>query len=787
MRSTKVVIFFLLIGFISGMYAQSYSICGFIKDARTGEALIAAVVYDSTTQVSAISNEKGYFCIRVSEEVRQLSFSYLGYREAIRKITELKGGNIIIRMEPNLNVLKEIVVKAPPVYERTLSGTNSIPINTIKTLPSFTGEPDLLKAVTYLPGVSGGKEGQSALYVRGGSRDQNLILLDGATMYNVNHFGGFISLFNPEVLKKVDVYKGTFPARYGDRLSSVLDVRTKDGNRQYWDGNFNIGLVSSSLLLEGPVKKDKSSVLLAARSSYYGLLTLPAKIRINSGTPGDYYSISFYDINMKYSQQVGRTGSFYIHGYVGHDGSRYQEFIPENDHFDTRQKQQTFSGSIGYTRSVGNRGFMTTGLYWTRYAYRFVDTSFQQKIFGTDELIASDNRHSKSRLQELRWKTLFDFWLQKHHLKAGWELARFQYKFGQGFGYVNTARDFADPASVVVTDSLSVQLFSVAHRAGEAALFFEDEHNLSPRLKINVGLRGSIYRYLNKRTDYRSVEPRASVRMLVSKNASLKLGYAYVTQYTHLLLDRDEAFVRERWVSVTDEIEPQHVHQFSLGYFTRLGNIDLSTEAYYKKMNGLTASKPPLKYEPDLTRWEDFISTGGKGKSYGLEVLVEKNSGKFTGALAYTLSWTSRQFADLNFGRSFPFTYDRRHVLNVIGSFPIPSRKLKVSFNWTLQSGEAFSIPVGYIQTNPFFYGYLVYDGINNGRLPYYHRLDISLQRKWVGKSGRVKRFSLNIYNVYNRQNALSIYVDQNNKIKQISQFPIIPTISYGIQFSKNK
>ncbi len=771
---------FLLISLAKQTQAQSsYSVCGFIKDARTGEALIAAVCFDSISEISAISNEKGYFCIKVNENSHQLSFSYLGYKTQSQPITKLNGGSCIINMEPNLNILNEVVVREAPLYKRTLSGINTIPISTIKTLPSFLGEPDILKAVTYLPGVAGGKEGSSSLLVRGGSRDENLILLDGATLYNTNHFGGFISMINPEIIKKVDIYKGAFPSRYGDRLSSVLDIRAKDGNEHKWKGNFNVGLISSSLLLEGPVKKEKSALLLAIRSSYYDLLTLPGRLRFNAGSEDQLLSISFYDVNLKYSQHVGNTGSFYIHSYLGNDFNRYAERLGL-DHFDNSQKQRTKAMSIGYTQGLGRRGFLSSSLHLTNYYSRFLDAGYQDMHYALNHTTVSDERKFRSNVQELKWKTLFDFWLKRHHLKTGMEISHFQYDFGLNFESITTEND-------IISDTLSADLFSVIHNANEAAVFIEDEYAISPKMNINLGLRASKYTYLNKKTTYSSLEPRAALRMMLSKQSSIKLGYAYVTQYAHLLLERQEEFEIERWVSSTDKVPPQRAHQYSFGIFTKIGNIDIGAETYYKKMHGLTESKPPLKIDPDFTKWEDFISVKGKGEAYGLELLAEKNIGKFTGSVAYTLSWNFRQFADQNFGRRYPFTYDRRHILNVVGSFPIPTRKLKISFSWTFQSGDAFSLPTGYIQDNPLFAGYLTYDGKNNGRLPAYHRLDLSVQRKWAAKNGRIKRLTLNLYNAYNRQNALSIYIGSDNKIKQISQFPIIPTISYGIQFSKKK
>jgi TonB dependent receptor/TonB-dependent Receptor Plug Domain len=774
--------FFLFLFFLlnfSSAFGQ-YRVSGYLRDAANGELLIGVKCLDSLSGISTRTNEQGFFILSGKNETFFVQCSYLGYNSATFRLIA-KDSVVTLRLLEG-QLINEVKITAERAYQRTMPGLTSIPVAKIKSMPSFSGEPDVLKAITFIPGFQNGREGYSNLHVRGGGRDQNLILLDGAPIYNQNHAGGFLSLFNSEVLKKVDVYKSGFPARYGDRLSSVLDIRVKDGNLTKRTGKSSIGVVTSSLSLEGPLAKGKASYLIAARYFNFDLVTLRNRLKVKRNKFGDYIKYGFFDINAKINRNFKNDSRLYINLYFGGDNNNSVSlFATQNERSANKSwiKINNITASLGYSKPWGPRSFWQISLHQSFYKAEFGNSTKSKKVNSLQNYASENSNISHSGLSDTRLRFQVDTWVSnKHHLIYGIEGIAFRYDFG-----VDTRNKFTTQDTLSVENGFSLQ--SEPYQTAEVAIFAEDDWHISKKISINYGIRYSSYRALKPSPiRYQSPEPRIALRQLVNERSSVKLAYTYMGQYQHQLIEKVGGFERERWVSASALVPPQRAQQVSLGWYSALESIktEYSIEAYYKKMSGLVESKTILRFTPDYSRWENAIYQNGKGTTYGTEFSLQKEGKKFSGTAAYTLSWNFRQFAEIDNGQKFPFTYDRRHILMLTGTYEM-SKLWQFAANFSLQTGEAFSVPAGYVKANDFFNYYQAYSTKNNGRLPVYHRLDIAFHKNWISPKWKTPmRFSFNVYNAYNRKNAVFMYI-KANKLHIISQFGILPSISYGFNF----
>ena len=786
---------FLLMPLVSSLpsraqQANQLTISGYARDAATGENLIGVAVVAPGTGLGTSTNTYGFYSLTLpapapGDSVRLLA-SYLGYQRLRWAAPGTGSRTHTFRLPPlavELAGAEVIGSREEKIAQTTRMGTINVPVSQIKLLPALMGETDVLKVLQLLPGVQSGGEGTSGLYVRGGSPDQNLILLDGTPVYNASHLFGFFSVFNADALNNVELIKGGFPARYGGRLSSVLDISMKEGNTQQFHGEGAIGLIASRLTLEGPIKKDTASFLLSARRTYIDLLVRPLITAATDGVTAGYF---FYDLNAKLNWKVTGRDRLYLSAYTGYD----KFYARTND-----QREQP--GDYSQNNSNLGWGNLTAGLRWNRVLNNqlFMNTHFTYSKYQFNVGIEQEDRYHNgtdvrtdkyalrylSNIRDLSLKTDFDYVPSANHYLR--------------FGGQYILHSFRPGASQVKdnTTALDSRLNSVAHTlASEAAGYLEDDFRATERLKINAGLRLS--GLLVEGKGYAGVEPRLAARYLLTDEWALKAAYARTTQYIHLLTNSGIGLPTDLWVPATARVAPQRAQQWSVGAARTLRwhdeDYELSLEAYYKPMRNLIEYRQGASFLGTTdNNWEDKV-TSGTGRAYGAELFVQKKSGRTTGWLGYTLAWSNRRFPELNQGQRFPYKYDRRHdaSLVIIHQF---SPALTLSGTWVYGTGNTVTLSEA-----RYSLGAGTYDdyGSRNGyRMRAYHRLDLDLSKTKKKRWGAVVN-SFSLYNAYSHRNPYYIYLDsgsqdQNGNVlkkagyRQISLFPIIPSFSKSFKF----
>ncbi|WKN43987.1 TonB-dependent receptor [Tunicatimonas pelagia] len=788
--------------------AQSYTLSGYVRDAQTGEPLIQATVI-SSTHGGTTTNRYGYYSLTIpgvetsAADSLQLRFSYVGYAPQTLRLPLQE--DIIINVELTAsNLLEEVIVEAPEalVHQRTQMSVLSITPEQVARMPALLGEADVLKSLQLLPGVQSGNEGTAGLYVRGGSPDQNLILLDGVPVYNVSHLFGFFSVFNPSSVSYVELIKGGFPARYGGRLSSVLDIRMKEGNMKQFAGEASLGIISGSASIEGPIIKDRASFIISGRRTYLDLIAQPLLNEfVNDDEEGqvNYY---FYDLNAKVNARLGKKHHLYLSAYAGQDEgaisderSRLLEGVQTNsrDNFDLAWGNLTTALRWNYT--IAPRWFSNTTLTYSRYDYNN-DVTYETIRSGnlTNDIEAAlDSAYNFSRQ---RYRSSIEDWAgrvdvnftpnPKHDIQFG--ASAIHHTFNPGA--VNYVFDTLASDDVIAGDTL---LGSAIIEAWETFVYLEDQWQPSPRFGMNLGVHASAFQVEGE--TYTSLQPRVSMRYLLAKSLALKASYAQMAQFIHLLTNSGLGLPTDLWVPATERIRPQRAWQAAVGLAKTLRNgLQVSLEGYYKEMDNLLEYRDGADFLNIEEDWQDKVVVG-EGRSYGAELLVEQRAGKLTGWVGYTLSWTDRQFDEVNFGERFPFRYDRRHDISVTTSYQWTS-KLTASANWVFGTGQAITLPVSSydpIELADFYFRDVVSEGDveeirgrNGFRMQPYHRLDVNIQHSKEKKWGE-RVWTIGIYNAYNRRNPF--FIDRDtlpNRRKQFVQytlFPILPAISYKLRF----
>jgi hypothetical protein len=790
MRNRLWLLCILMSGFIplsAQTNTQKFTISGTVYEKGSGETLLGVVVMHEQLNIGTTTNAFGFYSITLPAGEVTLLYRYVGFNT--QSITFQLDKNIRqdIHLE-NSATLSEVVISAEKqerISEESRMSTIEIPVDQIKDIPALLGEKDVLKAVQLLPGVQKGTEGNAGFYVRGGGPDQNLIILDDATVYNANHLFGFFSLFNGDALKSIELTKGGFPARYGGRLSSVLEMRMKDGNKEEFKGEAGIGLISSRLTLEGPVVKGKSSFLVSGRRTYLDILTRPLiAMASSSGETGGYF---FYDLNAKYNHVINDKNRLYVSGYFGKD-----KFY--------------FRYSAGDTKSKGDfRWGNATAT--TRWNHIFNDKVFANTsvIFTHYQFGIGTNEKSKTDEYSLRFSSGIQDWSVKydldyvpnpnHYIRVGALLTYHRFR----------------PSATVVKGTYFDDIESKVNiiQSFENGIYAEDDWRINDALKINYGVRLSHYYVRGKH--YMKPEPRISARYMLARDLSMKASYALMNQYVHLLSNTGIGLPTDLWVPATEQVGPQQSQQAALGLSKDLPNRNLliSLEGYYKHMDGIITYRDGASFmvldfdDPDVDntmKWQENI-TSGKGRSYGAELLLQRKRGKLSGWIGYTLSWTKHQFDDINFGKEYFARYDRRHDLSLVAIYKV-SERITLSATWVYGTGQAVTLPLASYPTAEHLPSFDHNDsgllgpivrtvedfGEKNGfRMKPYHRLDVAAQ--WHKELKRcTKTFELGLYNAYSRQNPFFYYISTEpsttsgeyiNKLKQISLFPIIPSISW--------
>jgi len=766
------LILFLLMTGAGASFAQtSYTISGSIKDKETGEDLIgASVVIGDVRNLGVSSNSYGFYSLAVPEGTHIVLVEFIGYRTTVDTLQFSKDTTINFALSSEAVKIKEVVVSGERSNKNVTStemSTNKLDVHEINTIPVLLGEKDILKTIQLLPGIEAAGEGSTGFYARGGGIDQNLIMLDEATVYNSSHLLGFLSVFNSDAVKDVKIMTGGIPAEYGGRLSSVLDIRTNDGNMKEYTGSGGVGLLASRLTFGGPIVTDEGSFNISARRTYADLF-----LRLSTDTTINRASLYFYDLNAKANYTLGVRDRVYISGYFGRDNFAYPNFFGFNWGNET--------ATLRWNHIFADHLFSNTSLIYSNYEYSNNVTS------GTSQFSIT------SGIQDVNFKTDFQYFVN----------AQNTVKFGANAIYHTFL-----PGTVTATAGSTFNGITIPNRyASENAAYVSHEADLSSRFKLDYGLRFSVFSLLGpaqvKTYDsagdilstasygsgefiktYTGLEPRVSLNFLIDETSSMKASYTRTSQYLHLLSNSVTSNPSDLWVPSSNNVKPQYADQVAVGYFRNFADngYEASVELYYKNMQNEIDYKngADLQLNPDV----EALLTYGRGWSYGSEWLIRKKYGKITGWIGYTLSRTDEQFPDINNGQPFPARQDRTHDISVVAIYEY-SEAWTFSATWVYNTGNAVTFPSGnYLLEGVRLVPY--YTERNGYRMPAYHRLDLSAT--WT--LGPHSNINFSIYNAYDRWNAYSIYFQRdpvNPNLTQAVQttfFPLIPSATYNFSF----
>ena len=746
---------------------------GFINDSVTGEALVGtnillfrdSVKVDGIPYRGAASNYYGYYAIpKIVKGHYILVARNIGYKTVIREVN-VNSDTGVVRFNINLTSTKiplaEVLVTGKR-RDEVKASTIDVPVDLLKRMPSLSGQIDLFKILEFLPGIKTASDISTGLYVRGGSPDQNLTLVDGVIVYNPTHLGNFASTFNSDAVQSVRLIKGAFPAEYGGRLSSVLDVKLKSGTKEANKGKIGLGLINSNATFEGPLG-GKATYLISGRKMYYDVIN--KAINKNGNIP----NYNFYDINSKFTYNISDNDIITISGMFSKD----HVYNPENSNdVNYNIDWQNGAANIDWLRVNSKSFLINNSVSYVNYQFR---TLLQNKTRNS----ASNDYFSLSRLQDIIFKTRLDmFWHENHTLKVGAELSLHNYDIIYS-GVYNPLLE-TDP-----NGTSSVQ-------STEASLFFQDEWKVSSKLKTNIG--GRFYYFKSK--EYFKFEPRISASYSLTDDISIKGAVAIAHQFLHLMIRNDISLPTDLWYPSTKEVLPSRSTQYDLGMEARLGDNDfiINVDGYYRDMKNLYefSNSPEFSYLDSSVK---NLLTVGQGEAYGIEVFLNKLIGNFSGWVGYTLSWTKRQFNDLNLGRVYYPRYDRRNDISFVLSYRF-SDAFSIGATWMFGTGQHISVATGEYQfkdigpngnTNFNF----DYDQRNSHQLPNYHKLDISFNYKFMWNDLPFETY-LAIFNVYNHDNPFAVYPSKVNSsgnvlsspvLKQITLFPFLPTVGINVSF----
>ena len=767
-----------------------FTISGFVSDKITGERLPAANIYNPDTYLGTISNNFGFYSITMSEGMHRIRASYVGF-SPVDKIITIKNDTIIHFALTSSIQLQEVPIigyQYPELKNISGMGVFVVPIEEIKNRPALLGEADLIKNIQVLPGIQGGFEGFSGLYVRGGGGDQNLILLDDVPVYNIGHLLGFFSIFNADAVKHVAIMKGAFPARYGGRLSSIIDIRMNEGNNEKIRGAINLGILSSGISLDGPIK-EKGGFAISGRRTYIDAIT--ALLQRNSSERANYY---FYDINTKFNYYPNHRNRLYLSFYVGRDRYyttyNYVNIISETGQFRERINDENSVGwgnlatSLRWNFLISNKFFSNLTFSYSNYGFN-VDVLRNNQI---DNLWGSFLQRYQSGIKDFNVKLDFDY----YHTKG--ILSRFganvvHHIFDPRVDFIEGKNETGENYSILEDEQLREQEYHV---------YYENEFNIGSRFNTNLGVRTIMFS--GEKKYYYSIEPRWFSRYILTPHINLRSSAGIMSQYIHLLNSSNISLPTDLWLPVTDKIPPMRALQTTIGidfFFGKKSDYSINVDFYCKWLENIISYKESSSFFDYSTNWEDKLTTG-KGISYGTEFLLSKNSGKLTGSFGYTLAQTTNTFAELNNGAPFPDRNDRRHDISINMNYRFNS-KWDMGALWLFGTGTPISLPSTKYFAPDFPFqdsnsgrGHSVsVTAINGYRLPEFHRLDMGFNYTWNKKWENLLGFG--VINAYGRQNPFVLYYASNNgtnqhspqrTLEQISLFSFpIPYLKYSIKF----
>ena len=753
-----------------------FTLSGYVKDAESGEELIGAAIYVAELSTGVSTNEYGFFSLTLPKGNYAILVSYIGYQQKKQQYVFDKNQAINFELFPEGAVLEEVVISSKKetanVEDVEMSQIN-LQVKQIKKMPALLGEVDIIKAIQLLPGVATVGEGTSGFYVRGGGVDQNLILLDEAPVFNASHLLGFFSVFNPDAIKDLQLYKGGMPANYGGRLSSVLDIRMKEGNSKKFEGSAGIGSISSRLTLEVPLAKDKSSLMISGRRTYVDLF-----LKLSSDTLVRQSQLYFYDLNTKFNIRLNEKNRIFLSGYFGRD------IFGQQTLFSTNWGNAT--GTFRWNHVYNEKLFSNLTLFYSHYDYTLGDPQ------------GADAFEWNSDLDDLSAKLDYTYFLNPENT----------FKFG-----IQSTRHKINPGLVkgIGSGSIFSELNLEDSKSLEHAVYLSNKQKFGDKLTALYGLRFSLFQNMGAAkvveynakyepvdsvfyskgkifNSYAGFEPRIGLRFSLDERSSIKLSYNRTYQYLQLASNTTSSSPLDIWFPASPNVKPQRADQVAAGYFRNFNNnaLETSLEIYYKKLNNSIDFRDHA--ELLLNEFLEGELRFGKGRAYGMELLVKKQTGKLTGWIGYTLSKSERIIPEINDGKYYPLKYDKTHDVSVVASYDLSDR-FNLSANWVFSTGSAVTMPTGRYE----YYGMIVpvYSSRNGDRLPAYHRMDISatwkMKKKWFKRVER--ELLISIYNVYNRKNAYSINFRQDEENPNVTLaektylFGIIPSITYNFKF----
>jgi CarboxypepD_reg-like domain/TonB-dependent Receptor Plug Domain len=754
------------------------TISGYVRDAKTGEELIgAAIGVNELPSVGIVTNSYGFYSLTLPQGQYTITVNFIGYEMSSFFLNLTGSIKLNFNLTEKVTQLKEVVVtseKRNDNVTKNQMGVEKLNIQEIKNLPAFLGERDVLKTLQLLPGIKSAGEGNSGFNVRGGTTDQNLILLDGATVYNASHLMGFFSVFNPDAIKDVTIYKGSLPAEFGGRLSSVLDIKMKEGSSKKFEVNGGIGLISSRLTIDGPILKDKGSFIISARRTYADLVlrTLVSANIIRDSTLRDP-RLYFYDLNAKANYRLSDKDRIFLSGYFGKD-------------------------VLGITDFGFDWGNSTATFRWNHL--------FSDKLFSNTSMVFNDFNYTLNNGSTTRPINIVSK-IRDYTVKQD-----YQYSSGENnqlkFGFASTFHRMV-PGTITGVDTNTVRKSLPVKNSIENAIYFSHDYKVSSSLSINYGLRVSefsligtppFYKYntynfidsvksivdsTTKAKSFIRFEPRLSISYVFNDRNSIKVSYSHNVQYLHLLSNSTTGSPTDMWIPSSYNTTPETSDQYAVGYFRNFNdnNYEFLVEVYYKNLlNQVDYIKGAiLNFNANVESQLIY----GKGRAYGIELFLKKKYGRFNGWIGYTLARTERQFDGINNGRWYPAKQDRLHDISLVTVYELPGN-WTISATWVYNTGNAVTYPKGaYMIDNRIVF---LYTDRNGNRMPAYHRLDLGASKQFARKKHYESNLTFSLYNAYGHDNAYTITFKQNEKTKQIEAiqttlFKLVPSITYNFKF----
>ena len=799
---------FLLLLSPACLWAQ-HTVSGTITDQTSGETLIGATILDTRSGKGTTTNVNGRYTLTLKGSEAVLRITFVGY-EPIYDTISLSSNTIRnYVLKPSIT-LSEIVVTAERVNSRESSQMSALemPVEQLKAVPVLFGEADIIKAIQLLPGVQSGNEGTGGMYVRGGGPDQNLFLLDGIPLYNVNHLGGFFSAFNADAVKNVTLFKGSFPARFGGRLSSVLDVTTNNGNDKKIHGNISIGAISAKFNLEGPIVKEKTTFCISARRTYADFIMRPIIRKLATDIDGKTKLVAgyyFYDANAKITHKFSDKSRLYATFYMGDDDVytriRTESSLAEDQYLDFRNNWGNTVGGLRWNYVLNPKLFMNLSLSYTGYSNRMIAAIDKLAYITPDSVQQSTmNGDYISKIHDLTGRLDFSFIpTPEHDIQFGTYYTNHTIIPSVASGSI----DYFDQIQMDDPFRMEAKLRDDTTRSHEIVAFAEDDWSINDIFKVNMGLHFSSFGVED--TFYPSLQPRISGRALLGENLSVKVGYAYMSQYMHLLSTTSVSLPTDLWVPSTKRIKPMTAQQVAaaVNYSIPLV-VELSVEGYYKHMHNIIEYRDGATTFGSTAGWEDLVCVGD-GWTYGVEFLAQRTFGRLTGWLAYTWSRTTHLFnrpgQELNNGNPFPAKYDRRHDFSIVLTYKI-NDWCDASATWVFSTGNTATLamqkypvasddPDAYDLNSNLSNTLSHVSSRNNFRMPNYHRADISVNfhRQFKRKNWH-RTINVSVYNLYNKQNPYLTYTSNqysyrgySKALMQLSIFPILPSVAYTLYF----